>query len=65
MDDYLADRRIDENIVWAPQPGPQEALVHCPITLIGYGGARGGGKTDGVLGTLKALTICLLLNSGK
>ncbi len=50
MDDYLADRRIDENIVWAPQPGPQEALVHCPITLIGYGGARGGGKTDGVLG---------------
>lgn len=50
MDDYLADRRIDENIVWAPQSGPQEALVHCPITLIGYGGARGGGKTDGVLG---------------
>lgn len=39
-----------EKIIWAPQSGPQEALVHCPITLIGYGGARGGGKTDGVLG---------------
>ncbi len=39
-----------ERIVWCPQRGPQEMLVHCPITLIGYGGARGGGKTDGVLG---------------
>ena len=48
MDQYQAE--IDEHIVWAPQAGPQEALIHCPITLIGYGGARGGGKTDGVLG---------------
>ena len=50
MSDYLQDKRMDEQVVWAPQAGPQEALVHCPITLIGYGGARGGGKTDGVLG---------------
>jgi hypothetical protein len=41
---------LDVNVVWAPQPGAQDALVHCPITLIGFGGARGGGKTDGVLG---------------
>jgi len=41
---------LDVNVVWCPQRGPQEALVNCPITLIGYGGARGGGKTDGVLG---------------
>ena len=41
---------LDQNVVWAPQAGPQEALVACPITLVGYGGARGGGKTDGVLG---------------
>jgi hypothetical protein len=41
---------IDENVIWCPQIGPQYALVNCPITLIGYGGARGGGKTDGVLG---------------
>lgn len=47
---FLDSQRSDINIVWSPQRGPQEALVHCPITLIGYGGARGGGKTDGVLG---------------
>jgi hypothetical protein len=41
---------LDVNVVWQPQSGPQEALVNCPITLVGYGGARGGGKTDGVLG---------------
>lgn len=37
-------------IVWAPQPGPQKALIDCPVPEIFYGGARGGGKTDGVLG---------------
>ena len=41
---------VNERIVWAPQGGSQEMLIHCPITLIGFGGARGGGKTDGVLG---------------
>lgn len=42
----LASRRI----IWQPQPGPQEALLRCPIREICYGGARGGGKTDGMLG---------------
>jgi hypothetical protein len=50
MTDRFAEYKPDEQVVWAPQAGPQEALVNCPITLIGYGGARGGGKTDGVLG---------------
>ncbi len=36
--------------MWAPQEGPQTALVHCPLAEIFFGGARGGGKTDGVLG---------------
>jgi hypothetical protein len=36
--------------LWAPQAGPQEALVHCPLPEVFFGGARGGGKTDGVLG---------------
>lgn len=36
--------------LWSPQPGPQHALVHCPLTEVFFGGARGGGKTDGVLG---------------
>jgi hypothetical protein len=40
----------DVRIVWAPQPGPQHALVECPFTEILFGGARGGGKTDGILG---------------
>lgn len=37
-------------IAWAPQAGPQKALVDCPFREIFFGGARGGGKTDGVLG---------------
>lgn len=38
------------NIVWSPQAGPQKALIDCPLPEIFFGGARGGGKTDGVLG---------------
>ena len=41
---------MQQSIVWAPQAGPQKALIDCPFPLIFYGGARGGGKTDGVLG---------------
>jgi len=41
---------VAQDIFWAPQPGPQAALVNCPISEIFYGGARGGGKTDGMLG---------------
>ncbi len=36
--------------VWAPQPGPQEAAIACPVGELFYGGARGGGKTDWLLG---------------
>jgi hypothetical protein len=36
--------------VWRPQPGPQKALVDCPLSEVFFGGSRGGGKTDGVLG---------------
>lgn len=36
--------------LWKPQPGPQTALVRCPVYDVLYGGARGGGKTDGMLG---------------
>jgi hypothetical protein len=37
-------------VVWRPQRGPQHSLVTCPYPEILFGGARGGGKTDGVLG---------------
>ncbi len=39
-----------ERPAWAPQPGPQADLVDCPAAEIFFGGARGGGKTDGMLG---------------
>lgn len=38
------------DVLWAPQPGPQKALIDCPYPEIFFGGSRGGGKTDGVLG---------------
>ena len=41
--------RSDE-IIWQPQPGPQTALLSCPVREIFFGGARGGGKTDGAIG---------------
>lgn len=37
-------------MIWRPQKGPQKSLIDCPVPEIFYGGARGGGKTDGVLG---------------
>lgn len=41
---------LETEVVWEPQPGPQAAFVNCPIYEIFFGGARGGGKTDAVLG---------------
>jgi hypothetical protein len=38
-------------IAWSPRGNPaQQALVQCPIFEVFFGGARGGGKTDGMLG---------------
>ncbi len=41
---------ITYKTVWEPQPGPQTWLLSCNIFEILFGGARGGGKSDGVLG---------------
>jgi hypothetical protein len=35
---------------WVPQAGPQAEFVQSEVFEVVYGGARGGGKTDGVLG---------------
>ncbi len=35
---------------WLPQAGPQHTFVFSPVFEVVYGGARGGGKTDGALG---------------
>lgn len=37
-------------IIWQPQPGPQTALLECPVFEVFYGGARGGGKTEASIG---------------
>jgi hypothetical protein len=37
-------------VIWTPQEGPQKALIACPVFEIFYGGARGGGKTEGSVG---------------
>jgi len=38
------------NVIWQPQPGPQTALIQCPVFEVFYGGARGGGKTESSIG---------------
>jgi hypothetical protein len=47
-----AAERTDEpvEVAWRPQAGPQKALIECPYPDVLFGGARGGGKTDGILG---------------
>jgi hypothetical protein len=37
-------------MTWVAQEGPQQHLVECPYSEVFFGGARGGGKTDGMLG---------------
>ena len=37
-------------LAWAPNSSPQNLLITCPVYEVFFGGARGGGKTDGVLG---------------
>jgi hypothetical protein len=37
-------------IAWSPQKGPQQAFIACPVFQILFGGSRGGGKSDAILG---------------
>lgn len=49
----MASPALDETkyrVIWAPQKGPQTWLLSCPIFEVFFGGARGGGKSDGMLG---------------
>lgn len=36
-------------VIWEPQPR-QAAFISCPVDDVGFGGARGGGKSDAVIG---------------
>lgn len=40
----------ETQVIWEPQPGPQTLAICCPIFELFFGGARGGGKTDYLLG---------------
>lgn len=40
----------DTKVIWKAQPGPQTSLIQCPVFEVFYGGARGGGKTEGSIG---------------
>lgn len=46
----VGQARRDRRLVWAPNSTPQRLLLGCPAYEVFFGGARGGGKTDGVLG---------------
>jgi hypothetical protein len=42
---------VDWKVAWSPGGNPaQIALLKCPVFEVFFGGARGGGKTDGMLG---------------
>lgn len=47
---FAAAAESSNEIIWQPQPGPQTALLECPIFEVFYGGARGGGKTESSIG---------------
>lgn len=40
---------LPPGVAWKPDPGPQEALLSCPVEDVFFGGARGGGKSDGIV----------------
>jgi hypothetical protein len=44
-----AKKKQAPRTVWSPNPGPQTLLFSCPAEIILFGGAKGGGKTDGML----------------
>lgn len=43
------DADTDQLVIWEPQPR-QSAFITCPADDVAFGGARGGGKSDGVIG---------------
>lgn len=46
----MPDGDASPPIIWQPQAGPQTMLLTCPIADIFFGGARGGGKSDALIG---------------
>lgn len=46
----LPEIEVKQTVIWQPQPGPQTALIACPVFEVFFGGARGGGKTEASIG---------------
>lgn len=46
----MARKSTAANVTWSAQPGPQTRFIQCPAFECLYGGAVGGGKSDGLLG---------------
>lgn len=42
--------KIPKNYIWASQPGPQSYATICPADATFFGGTRGGGKSDCLIG---------------
>ena len=40
---------LDDTVIWTPHPR-QAAFISCPADDVGFGGARGGGKSEAVAG---------------
>ena len=41
---------VSDPVVWRPLPGPQSQAYNSEATIVGYGGAAGGGKSDLAVG---------------
>nr|MBL0717163.1 hypothetical protein [Desulfobacterales bacterium] len=39
-----------KKVIWGPQPGPQVEAATCPCDFTFFGGSRGGGKSDCLIG---------------
>lgn len=51
LDPDAAEARVAAvDRVWRPHAGPQAYLMRTAVRHVGYGGARGGGKSDGAAG---------------
>src|SRR5262249_27330373 len=45
------ERAVDQPVAWSARGNPaQMALLECSVFEVFFGGARGGGKTDGMRG---------------
>jgi len=50
-------RAVNQPVAWSARGNPaQMALLKCSVFEVFFGGARGGGKTDGMLGEWAADT---------